>query len=336
MKATTINPLTTARPALTPGDGWVKLSHSLIRHSGKLGMTSQEFHLIALLMSYQHGRTGETYPSQETLAYHLDVSVRQARRILQDMADKGLIMVARRRREPSRYFLAPLLAKLDDLESVESGGIAERTEAPVQPIGEASSPQSGGEAPVVENPMFNHEDIISPQPMDDASPYLAAAPESVKSIVSRLRTIPGWQASDRRDVRVAAEVLDAYGDSGWILDNITRMREYLEDLAEGGGKKKYKNLVAMLQNWLRRGRESDKAYKARAYPGRAAVPRKEQVEIKTPWPSEATMETVPPALAAEEPPVDERLRAYCRATKGMHVLDAIKLRPQFGLEEISA
>lgn len=55
----------------------------------------------------QHGRSGECYPGQETLAFELDLSPRQVRNLLQELIDHALVEVRRSGAGRTNRYLFP-------------------------------------------------------------------------------------------------------------------------------------------------------------------------------------------------------------------------------------
>lgn len=84
-------------------DGFTSIPNILIRNYRKLGISHGEWGLICTLLTYKHDAR-DPYPSQETLAEHLDVTVRQIKKWVESLVDKKLLFVGRRRNSTTKVF----------------------------------------------------------------------------------------------------------------------------------------------------------------------------------------------------------------------------------------
>lgn len=84
-------------------DGFTSLPNILIRNYRKLDISHGEWGFICTLLTYKHDER-DPYPSQETLADHLEVSVRQIKKWVLSLVEKQLLLVGQRRNTKNRQF----------------------------------------------------------------------------------------------------------------------------------------------------------------------------------------------------------------------------------------
>lgn len=103
-------------------EGFANVPNMIIRNYKKLGMTHAEFGLIMQLITYKHD-DGDPFPSQETLADHMETSARHIRSILSSLEKKELIEVEFRyidgKRSSNVYILKPMIDKCLELKGEE-------------------------------------------------------------------------------------------------------------------------------------------------------------------------------------------------------------------------
>ena len=101
-------------------EGFTSIPNILVRNYRSLGIEHGEWGLICTLLSYKHDNR-DPFPEQETLAGHLQVSVRQVRKWTDSLVDKGLLRVGRRRHNQTKQFgalvynLLPLINRVLEL-----------------------------------------------------------------------------------------------------------------------------------------------------------------------------------------------------------------------------
>lgn len=84
-------------------EGFTSIPNIIIRNYRKLGIEHGEWGLICTLLTYKHDHR-DPYPSQDTLAEHLNVSVRQIKKWIESLVAKQLLLVGQRRNTKSKQF----------------------------------------------------------------------------------------------------------------------------------------------------------------------------------------------------------------------------------------
>ncbi|WP_157067117.1 helix-turn-helix domain-containing protein [Alicyclobacillus shizuokensis] len=84
-------------------EGFLAIPNIIVRNYRRLGIEHGEFGFICAVLTYKHdGR--DPYPSQETLAEHLQCSTRQIRKWADSLEKKGLLLIGQRRNRQSKQF----------------------------------------------------------------------------------------------------------------------------------------------------------------------------------------------------------------------------------------
>jgi DNA-binding transcriptional regulator YhcF (GntR family) len=106
------------------GKSYTILANALIKHSGKLNITDSEFRLIVCLSMFHNMQNGRINPSQETLAEMMGKNVRNVRRAISSLEDKGYLKtegkggISKKGKGKSLlYDLSPLIEILNNLEN---------------------------------------------------------------------------------------------------------------------------------------------------------------------------------------------------------------------------
>ena len=86
----------------------VWIDSGVIRGWRRAGLLPTDFLLYGVLRSYADGETGEAWPSQETLAGHLQSDVSTVQRCLSRLTQCGLVETRRHRRAASTYVVKAL------------------------------------------------------------------------------------------------------------------------------------------------------------------------------------------------------------------------------------
>lgn len=84
-------------------EGFTSIPNILIRNYRKLGITHGEWGLICTILTYKHDER-DPYPSQETLATHMEVDIRQIKKWVQSLVEKNLLLVGQRRNTKNKQF----------------------------------------------------------------------------------------------------------------------------------------------------------------------------------------------------------------------------------------
>jgi len=84
-------------------EGFTSIPNLLIRNYRRLNISHGEWGFICTLLTYKHDAR-DPYPSQETLAQHLDVSVRQIKKWVESLVSKQLLLVGQRRNAKSKVY----------------------------------------------------------------------------------------------------------------------------------------------------------------------------------------------------------------------------------------
>ncbi len=87
----------------TLDEGFTIIPNIIIRNYRRLNISHGEWGLICTLLTYKHDER-DPYPSQETLASHLGVSVRQIKKWVDGLVDKKLLIVGQRRNTKNNQY----------------------------------------------------------------------------------------------------------------------------------------------------------------------------------------------------------------------------------------
>lgn len=84
-------------------EGFTAIPNIVIRNYRTLGIEHGEWGFICTLLTYKHDQR-DPYPSQETIAEHMKVSVRQVKKWSESLVVKNLLLVGQRRHVKNRQF----------------------------------------------------------------------------------------------------------------------------------------------------------------------------------------------------------------------------------------
>lgn len=84
-------------------EGFTSIPNIVVRNYRKLGIEHGEWGFICTLLTYKHDHR-DPYPSQETIASHMQVSVRQIKKWSESLVSKNLLLVGQRRHVKNRQF----------------------------------------------------------------------------------------------------------------------------------------------------------------------------------------------------------------------------------------
>ena len=93
--------------------GFAPVPHLLLLHQNELGITSRELNVFLNIFMHWHEADRLPFPHTSTIAKRMGLSQRAVQDTVASLKKKGLIdKVRERRKQPMRYDVRPLLARL--------------------------------------------------------------------------------------------------------------------------------------------------------------------------------------------------------------------------------
>jgi DNA-binding transcriptional ArsR family regulator len=93
--------------------GFSPVPHLLLLHQNELGITSRELNVFLNIFMHWHEADRLPYPHTSTIAKRMGLTQRTVQNTMNSLREKGFIdKVRERRKDPWRYDVRPLLAKL--------------------------------------------------------------------------------------------------------------------------------------------------------------------------------------------------------------------------------